>query len=152
VPYIAFTSWSDVTISFPMVHCILIYIFFFFFTLSLLLLMAKWMIHEQRVLVMMELDIISWHHLLWIKYHLQFQKISKHWRIYSYKTLKMFWVLHFKNVIGFDKYTTIHPFLAHLAITWRPSSVIFSHFNLLLWNPSAKWTETWWKASMDGPL
>ena len=29
------------------------------------------------------------------------------------------------------------------AITWHPSSVNFSHFNLLLWNPSAKWTETW---------
>jgi hypothetical protein len=26
------------------------------------------------------------------------------------------------------------------AITWRPSSVNFSHFNLLLWNPLAKWT------------
>jgi hypothetical protein len=26
------------------------------------------------------------------------------------------------------------------AITWRPSSVNLSHFNLLLWNPSAKWT------------
>ena len=25
----------------------------------------------------------------------------------------------------------------------RLSSVNFSHFNLLLWNPSAKWTETW---------
>jgi len=25
-------------------------------------------------------------------------------------------------------------FLAHIAITWRPSSVNFSHFNLLLWN------------------
>jgi hypothetical protein len=24
------------------------------------------------------------------------------------------------------------------AITWHPSSVNFSHFNLLLWNPSAK--------------
>jgi hypothetical protein len=33
------------------------------------------------------------------------------------------------------------------AITWRPSSVNFSHFNLLLWNPSAKWTET-----MEGSL
>jgi hypothetical protein len=29
------------------------------------------------------------------------------------------------------------------AITCRPSSVNFSHFNLLLWNPLAKWTETW---------
>ena len=29
------------------------------------------------------------------------------------------------------------------AITWHPSSVNFSHFNLLLWNPSAIWTETW---------
>jgi hypothetical protein len=29
------------------------------------------------------------------------------------------------------------------AITWHPSSVNFSHFNLLLWNPSAKWSETW---------
>ena len=29
------------------------------------------------------------------------------------------------------------------AITWHPSSVNFSHFNLLIWNPSAKWTETW---------
>ena len=38
-------------------------------------------------------------------------------------------------------------FLAHLAITFfwhhRPSSINFSHFNLLIWNPSAKWTETW---------
>jgi len=48
-------------------------------------------------------------------------------------------------------------FLAHLAkgnvsfaITWCPSSVVrrlsfgnFSHFDLLLWNPSAKWSETW---------
>jgi hypothetical protein len=25
----------------------------------------------------------------------------------------------------------------------RLSSVNFSHFNLLLWNPSAKWTKTW---------
>jgi hypothetical protein len=25
----------------------------------------------------------------------------------------------------------------------RLSSVYFSHFNLLLWKPSAKWTETW---------
>jgi hypothetical protein len=25
----------------------------------------------------------------------------------------------------------------------RLSSVNFSHFNLLLWNPYAKWTETW---------
>ena len=25
----------------------------------------------------------------------------------------------------------------------RLSSVNFSHFNLLFWNPSAKWTETW---------
>ena len=25
----------------------------------------------------------------------------------------------------------------------RLSSVNFSHFNLLLWNPSAKWSETW---------
>ena len=30
-----------------------------------------------------------------------------------------------------------------LVITLRPSSDNFSHFNLLLWNPSAKWTETW---------
>jgi hypothetical protein len=31
------------------------------------------------------------------------------------------------------------------------SSVVryFSPFNLLLWNPSAKWTETWWEASME---
>jgi hypothetical protein len=26
------------------------------------------------------------------------------------------------------------------------------HFNLLLWNPSAKWTKTWYEASMEGPL
>jgi len=25
----------------------------------------------------------------------------------------------------------------------RPSSFIFSHFNLLLWNRLAKWDETW---------
>ena len=47
------------------------------------------------------------------------------------------------------------PFLAHLAkgnvsfchhlasVVRRLSFVNFSHFNLLLWNPSAKWTETW---------
>jgi hypothetical protein len=47
------------------------------------------------------------------------------------------------------------PFLAHLAkgnvsfchhlasVVRRLSSVIFSHFNLLLWNPSAKGSETW---------
>jgi hypothetical protein len=28
------------------------------------------------------------------------------------------------------------------AITWHPSFINFSHFNLLLWKPSAKWTET----------
>jgi len=33
----------------------------------------------------------------------------------------------------------------------RPSSVNFSHFNLLLWNPSAKWSETWQEVSMEGP-
>jgi hypothetical protein len=32
------------------------------------------------------------------------------------------------------------------------SSVNLSHFNLLLWNPSAKWSETWYEASMEGPL
>jgi hypothetical protein len=54
------------------------------------------------------------------------------------------------------------PFLAHLAkgnvsffhhlssVVCRP--LTFSHFNLLLWNPSAKWTETWWEASIEGPL
>ena len=30
-----------------------------------------------------------------------------------------------------------------LSIVCRLSSVYFSHFNLLLWKPSAKWTETW---------
>jgi hypothetical protein len=35
------------------------------------------------------------------------------------------------------------------AITWRPSSVNVSHFNLLLWNLSAKWTEIWLEASME---
>ena len=35
-------------------------------------------------------------------------------------------------------------FLAHLAFCHLlASSVNFSHFNFLLWNPSAKWTETW---------
>ena len=29
------------------------------------------------------------------------------------------------------------------AITWRPSSVNLSHFNLLLWYPQVKWSETW---------
>jgi hypothetical protein len=27
-----------------------------------------------------------------------------------------------------------------------------SYFNLLLWKPSAKWTEAWLEASMEGPL
>ena len=52
-------------------------------------------------------------------------------------------------------------FISHylFAITWRPSSVVYrqssvniSHFNLLLWHPLAKWTETWSEASMEGPL
>ena len=38
------------------------------------------------------------------------------------------------------------------SVVCRPSSVNFSHFNLLLWNPSAKWTETWYEASMEGHL
>jgi hypothetical protein len=34
-------------------------------------------------------------------------------------------------------------FCHHLAsVVHRLSSVNVSHFNLLLWNPSAKWTET----------
>ena len=32
------------------------------------------------------------------------------------------------------------------------SSINYSHFNLLLWNPSAKWTQTWSEASMEGPF
>jgi hypothetical protein len=42
--------------------------------------------------------------------------------------------------------------LPSLGVRRRLSSVYFSHFNLLLWTPSAKWTETWWEASMEGPL
>jgi hypothetical protein len=34
----------------------------------------------------------------------------------------------------------------------RLSSVNFSHFNLLLWNPLVKWNKTWQEASMEGPL
>ena len=41
----------------------------------------------------------------------------------------------------------IYYFFPSLGIRY-PSSVNFSHFNLLLWNPSAKWTETW----KEGPL
>ena len=36
------------------------------------------------------------------------------------------------------------------AITWGLSSVNLSHFNLLLWNLLAKWTETWLEASYNG--
>jgi hypothetical protein len=48
-------------------------------------------------------------------------------------------------------------FLANLAkgnmsFCHHLASVNFSHFNLLLWNPSAKWTETWLEASMECPL
>ena len=35
---------------------------------------------------------------------------------------------------------------------WRPSSVNFSHFNFLLWNRLAKWSENWHDASMEGTL
>ena len=34
----------------------------------------------------------------------------------------------------------------------RLSSVNFSHFNLLLWNRKANWSEIWYEASMEGPL
>jgi len=54
------------------------------------------MIHERRVLVMMELDIFSWHHLLCIKYHLQFKRFPSKWSVYPYKTLK--------DVLSFDKH------------------------------------------------
>ena len=44
-------------------------------------------------------------------------------------------------------------FCHHLAsVVRRLSSVNFSQFNLLLWYPSAKWTETWLEASMECPL
>ena len=54
-----------------------------------------------------------------------------------------------KIEISFTENITQLNFLAHLAkgkvsffaITWRLSSVNFSHFNLLLWNLSAKWTK-----------
>jgi hypothetical protein len=45
MPCIAFTNWSDVAISFPMVSSFSFSVFFL--TLSLPLLMAKWMIHER---------------------------------------------------------------------------------------------------------
>ena len=38
------------------------------------------------------------------------------------------------------------------AITWHVSSVNFKHFNLLIWNCLAKWTETWYEESMEGCL
>ena len=43
-------------------------------------------------------------------------------------------------------------FCHHLASVVRPSSVNFSHFNLLLWNYQAKFNQTWQGASMWGPL
>ena len=44
-------------------------------------------------------------------------------------------------------------FCYHLAsVVCRPSSINFSHFNILLWNPLAKWTDTWQEASLEGPL
>jgi hypothetical protein len=59
---------------------------------------------------------------------------------------------HFNINIGHCFYDAILKAMWAFAITWRPSSVNFSHFNLLLWNPSAKWTETWYEASIEGPL
>jgi hypothetical protein len=41
-------------------------------------------------------------------------------------------------------------FFHHLASV--VSSINFLRFNLLPCNPSAKWTETWWEASIEGPL
>ena len=39
-----------------------------------------------------------------------------------------------------------------IAITWRPSSVNFSHFKLLLRNHWANWNQTLQECSLDGPL
>jgi hypothetical protein len=66
----------------------------------------------------------------------------------SEEKIKKNWPIRNKNCLW-------QPCLAMwtFAITWRPSSVVnFSHFNLLLWNLLAKWTETWLESSMDGPL
>jgi hypothetical protein len=44
-------------------------------------------------------------------------------------------------------------FCHHLASdVCRPSSVNFSHFNLLLWNRLAKWIKTWYEASLECSL
>jgi hypothetical protein len=60
-----------------------------------------------------------------------------------------FWCTFFNiEPIKENEYQNILPSLG----VRRLSSINFSHFNLLLWNSSAKWTETWEEASMEGPL
>jgi len=54
---------------------------------------------------------------------------TRKWRIFPFDMSRVF----FKLTLPKAKWI--------LAITCRPSSINFSYFNLLLWNPSAKWTE-----------
>jgi hypothetical protein len=64
--------------------------------------------------------------------------------------LQVWWALHPPFFLGnwLSPFTppyqiTLPKAMWAFAITWRLSSVNFSHFNLLLWNPSVKWSETW---------
>ena len=73
-------------------------------------------------------------HVLWILYELFF--LLKQYLILIFFMLLTLLLAHLaKGNVSFCH---------HLAsVVRRLSSINFSHFDLLLWNPSAKWSETW---------
>ena len=63
----------------------------------------------------------------------------KCWKYRNHFGLKLLWIKFLAHLAKGNM-----SFCHHLAsVVRRLSSVNFSHFNLLLWNLSAKWSETW---------
>jgi hypothetical protein len=59
------------------------------------------------------------------------------------------------SIYGWSSITSAHFVPIHLQ-TWPSQAILVSDWliskNLFLWNCLAKWSETWWEASMEGPL
>jgi hypothetical protein len=59
------------------------------------------------------------------------------------------------SIYGWSSITSAHVVPIHLQ-TWPSQAILVSDWliskNLFLWNCLAKWSETWWEASMEGPL
>jgi hypothetical protein len=59
------------------------------------------------------------------------------------------------SIYGWSSIASAHVVPIHLQ-TWPSQAILVSDWliskNLFLWNCLAKWSETWWEASMEGPL